>query len=105
MLPSNAMTVVRSLLVVALLLTGCSKKDDPGPSCDQVVTHLLEVTKIAYPGHAGMGEMGDRKTMIEQCEQKHLTADQRRCLVAAKDLDGLAGCYPKPAGSPAAAPK
>lgn len=107
---------MRRLLALAVLgwlvagtVTACSKPaPDPGPSCAQVVDHMLEVTKQQLTGHGDM-ELGNRKTMIAQCEQRTLSADQRRCLVAAKDLTAIAACSPaRPApparSAPAAAP-
>jgi hypothetical protein len=81
------------LVLLAALLVACSKKkaEDAAPSCDQVVDHMLEVTKQMLPGH-GDQPMGDRKAMIAQCEQRNMPAAQRRCLVAAKSFDDLAKC-------------
>jgi hypothetical protein len=94
---------MRSLLVALVLCAGCHKGDpDPGPPCDKIVDHLLEVTKQALPGHENMGALGDKKTMIGQCEARKMSKDTRTCLMAATTLDGLGACYkngPKPAGS------
>src|SRR5690349_1197009 len=64
---------------------------DSGPSCTQVTDHMLEVTKQEIAGH-GDELLGQRRQMIEQCETRKMTADQRRCLVAAKDMAGFAAC-------------
>ncbi len=101
---------MRTLLPAALVfvLIGACKKDDPGPPCDQVVDHMLEVTKQVMVGHDGMNGMGDRKAMIETCEQRHFTKEERTCLFAAKTLDGFAACrkpqLPAPARPQAPAP-
>jgi|SRR5882724_6343755 len=81
---------MRFLLV--LCLVACNK-DDPGPSCTQVVDHVLEVTKQVLPGHETVGMTGDRKASIAQCEARKLPAAARKCLVAAKTLDGFGDCY------------
>ena len=80
---------MRFLLLV--MLVAC--KDDPGPSCTQVVDHVLEVTKQVLPGHETVGMVGDRKASIDQCEARKLPKDARKCLVAAKTLDGFGDCY------------
>jgi len=72
------------------MLVGCSK--DEGPPCSAVVDHMLEVTK-QMAGHEDM-KLGDRKQMIGLCEKKSYTADEKRCLVAAKDLNAIAACRP-----------
>jgi hypothetical protein len=76
--------------LVGILFAAC-KKDDPGPPCAQVVDHILDVSKQGLTGH-GTLELGNRKLMIEHCETRKLSADARRCIVAAKDLAGLAEC-------------
>ncbi len=78
-------------LLLALLLVAC-KKDDPGPPCDKVVDHMLEVTKQVLSGHEGMMGLGDRKAMVQQCTQRNYTKQERQCLMQAKDLDGFADC-------------
>lgn len=97
--------LVRSLLAAALAcaLPACAKaKPAPDPTCDQVVDNLLAVTKQQLTGHGDL-ELGNRKAMLDQCEQRALTAAQRRCLATAKDLSAIQACTPraKPgAGSP-----
>jgi small lipoprotein (TIGR04454 family) len=83
---------MRWLMFVALI--GCGSKDD-GPSCDKVVDNMLVITKSAMPaGHDGM-EMNNRKQMVEQCVKRNMSAAERRCLAAAKDVAGMAACTPK----------
>jgi hypothetical protein len=83
-------------LVLAIALLGCGKPDS-GPACPQVVDHMLEVTKQQLTGHGNL-ELGNRKQMIETCEQRKLTAAQRNCMMAAKTLTALGECT-KPVGS------
>lgn len=88
---------MRSLGVIVLLvasLTACSKTSESGPSCDKVVDNMLAVTKTQLTGHGDM-ELGNRKVMIEQCEARKMPAEQRTCLVTAKDLAAIAACTPK----------
>lgn len=89
-------------LLLAVLLVGCKK--DPGPSCDKITDHMLDLTKQAMPGH-DPSLLGDRKAMIAQCEKRNLTADQRNCLMKATSLGELGACNPKkPAAPPTPAP-
>ena len=87
-----------ALLLVVLLLVAACKSDQAAPSCEKVVDHMLEVTKQQMPAHGGMGDLGDRKAMIEQCNKRNLTAAQRKCLMASKNLTEIANCGP--AGNP-----
>ncbi len=83
---------MRAVLIAALLVA--CQKEDPGPPCDKVVDHMLDVTKQQLPGHEGMTMTGERKAMIRQCEQRKYTAQERKCLLEAKGLDGFAACRP-----------
>jgi len=83
---------MRWILALALI-AGCSKKDE-GPSCDKVVDNMLAITKTAMTGHGDM-ELGNKKQMVEQCVARKMSAEQRTCLVAAKDLNALGACTPK----------
>lgn len=80
-------------ILVALLISGCSKKDD-GPSCDKVVDNMLAVTKTAMTGHGDM-ELGNKKQMVDQCVSRNMPAEQRTCLATAKDLNAMAACTPR----------
>jgi len=84
------------ILAAALAAAGCSNKEAPGPSCAQVTDHLFEVTKKAYPGHGDMA-MGNRKVEIAQCEKRGIPAAERRCIMAAPDMAGVAKCRATPA--------
>jgi hypothetical protein len=93
-------------LVVSMVVAGACKNKDDGPSCAQVVDHMLDVLKQGLTGH-GTIEVSDRQQRIQYCEQHQLSVDARRCLFAAKDLATFGDCYakyaPKP-DSPAPAP-
>jgi len=80
------------MILIALLIAAC-QKDDPGPTCAQVVDHVLDVTKAVLPGHETVGMTSDRTASIQQCETRKLAKDVRKCLVAAKTLDGFGECY------------
>ncbi|MBS1124209.1 MAG: hypothetical protein H6Q90_6437 [Deltaproteobacteria bacterium] len=90
--------------LLAVLAIGCSKPD-PGPSCTLITDHMLEVTKQEILGH-GDELLGQRTQLIASCEQRQWSADQRRCLMAAKDLAGFAACRAGPApDAPAEKPR
>lgn len=86
---------MRFALTALLVLSACSKKAADVPSCEKVVDNMLTVTKTAMPGHGDM-ELGNKKQMVAECEKRGLSDEQKRCIVAAKDLNGLAECTPKP---------
>lgn len=90
------------LLALLVAAAGCSKKEkaDPGPPCDQVVDHMLVVMKQGLTGHDDLA-LGNKKQMVEQCESRKLSAKERRCLLEAKDLAGLASCRDAKAPEPA----
>jgi hypothetical protein len=79
-------------LLLAALLVAC--KEDPGPSCEKISDHMLEVTKQAMPGH-DPSYLGDRKAMIAQCEKRNLTREVRNCLMKATTLPELGACQTK----------
>jgi hypothetical protein len=56
--------------------------------------------KSGLTGHGNV-EMGNKKQMVEQCEARKMSAAQRTCMVAAKDVTTLASCSSAP---PAATP-
>src|SRR4051794_25041218 len=80
---------MRWLFVLALV--ACSKKD-PGPTCDQVVDHMLDVTKQRLPGHDDTSFGSQKKAMVTSCESRNWTADVRTCLVAAQSISDIAKC-------------
>jgi hypothetical protein len=74
-----------------VFVLACSKNEDPGPACDRVVDHMLDVTKQALLGHESM-TADLRKQMIAQCVQRNLSKQVRECMMAAKDSAALAAC-------------
>ena len=84
-------TSVRFLII--LLLAACkSNAADPGPSCDRIVDHMMEITKQQLAGHDAFG--GDmRKQAITSCEQRKLSKEARVCLLAAKNSEDATACY------------
>jgi hypothetical protein len=92
------------LFAIAVLgLAACGskkKKEDAGPSCEQVVDHMLVVMKSGLTGH-GSVELGNKKQMLDQCESRKLSAEQRKCMLAAKDVVTLANCSAPPRPTPA----
>ncbi len=79
-------------VLLAVLIAAC-KHEDPGPPCDKVTDHMLEVTK-QLPGHEGMNMTGpgDRNAMIQQCVQRNYTKQERQCLMQATSIDAFATC-------------
>ena len=89
-------------VVIAALLLACGNKqnEDPGPSCDQVVDHMLALTKQQLPGH-DPEQLGNKKQMVDECVRRNLTAQERKCVLAAKTFVELAQCRKSgPAGVP-----
>ena len=81
----------RLSVLVLLLATACQKKEDPGPPCDRVVDHMLELTKQVLVGHESMTK-SMRAQAIAQCEQRNMSKEMRECILAAKDTQGLSAC-------------
>lgn len=95
-------------LAFVLLLAACSKKapaKDNGPTCAEVTDHVLEVARIAYPGHGDMGASGNRQSQIDACETRKPPATQRRCMMAAKSMEALAQCRRASTSTEGSAPK
>jgi hypothetical protein len=78
-------------VVVLVILVGCGKKDS-GPPCEQVVDHMLEVTKQQLMGHDGANFTQQKKAMVKQCEDRNMTAEVRTCLLAAQTISDIADC-------------
>jgi hypothetical protein len=78
------------LVLAAALLMACKQKD-PGPPCDQVVDHMLELTKQMMPGH-DQDSLGSREQLIKDCKSRKMSAATRRCLLDAKSFNDLATC-------------
>jgi hypothetical protein len=83
----------RLVLLAALLVAAC-KKAESGPSCEQVVDHIMELMKQMMPGH-DQGALGNHKQMVDQCVHNKMPAKMRSCLYAAKSFNELADCRPK----------
>ncbi len=82
---------MRSLLLLVILV-GCGGKKDSGPSCDQVVDHMLEVTKQQMMGHEGANFNSQRKAMVSQCETRNMSTEMRTCLIGAQTIAEIAKC-------------
>jgi hypothetical protein len=78
------------IVLVAALLAACGKGDS-GPPCDQVVDHMLDLTKQMMPGH-DPESLGQRKQMIDDCKSRKMSAATRRCLLDAKSFNDLEAC-------------
>lgn len=91
---ARSLAVVVASLIIGLAGAGCSKKQQAQgevPTCAQITEHVYKVTRIAFPGHGDM-EMGNRKSDIKECEARNVSATERRCIMAAKDMAGVAAC-------------
>jgi hypothetical protein len=80
---------MRWLLVVGIVLAGCSKKQDAGPSCAEITDHVHAVFHKEHPGHANAM---NRANDIQQCAQRKLSAEERRCVLAAQTLEAIGKC-------------
>jgi hypothetical protein len=90
-------------VLILLLAASCQKHEDPGgPPCDQVVDHLLEVTKQSLLGHEALN-VDLKKQMVQQCVDRKYSKQARECLLAAKDTADLAICNRERMGSAAPA--
>lgn len=83
-------------LVIVIVLIACGSKSDPGPTCAQVMDHILEITQQQLVGH-GDEIKSQRAAMIAQCEQRNMPAEMRRCLLDSKTRDAIATCHAKDA--------
>ena len=78
--------------LLLVILVGCGGKKDSGPSCDQVVDHMLEVTKQQLMGHETANLKSQRKAMVSQCENRNMSGEMRTCLVGAQTITEIARC-------------
>jgi len=87
------MTGMRSIvvLIIGVALGACSKKD-PGPSCEQVVDHMLEITKQQLVGHDNVVFASQKKAMVAQCESRNMAAEMRTCLLGTQTISDIAKC-------------
>ena len=75
-----------------VILVGCGGKKDSGPTCDQVVDHMLEVTKQQMMGHEGANFNSQRKAMVTQCETRNMSTEMRTCLMGTQTISDIAKC-------------
>jgi len=78
-------------IAVLVILVGCSKKES-GPTCEQVVDHMLTVTKTQLMGHEGANFTQQKKAMVAQCEQRNYNAEMRTCLLTTETISDIAKC-------------
>jgi hypothetical protein len=72
-----------SLGFICLAAVGCGDKK---PTCENAVEHTIEIMPANLKDR-----LGDKQTLIEKCE-KETTAEERKCVLAAKDMAGLMQC-------------
>lgn len=87
-------TIFLGAALAALAALGCGRDQQPAekaPTCEELTDHVHEIARARYPGHGAM-VMGDRKADIARCEERNVSAKERRCIMAAKDMEGLAKC-------------
>ena len=77
-------TLMMLVLTVAAF-AGCKKKQDPGPSCRQIVSYMMRFRELGT---------FDERGAIEDCRKQKWTAAQRKCMYAAKDLGEIGACVP-----------
>jgi hypothetical protein len=91
-------------VVLLLILAACSKKAaEKVPTCAEVTDNMLKIVQSQYPGHGDMGGAGNRESAIQQCESRNMPANEKRCIVNAKNVEDLGACrrasMPKETGS------
>jgi hypothetical protein len=82
---------VRAAVLVFLLACGGKSAENAGPTCAQVMDHILELTKNQLVGH-GDEVKSERAAMVKQCEDRNMPAEARKCLFEAKTLDDISKC-------------
>jgi hypothetical protein len=95
--------MIRVLAIAMLFACGSKKSEDPGPSCGQVMDHILEVTQRQLVGH-GDELKSQRAAMVQQCEARKMPAEMRKCLLDSKSMDDIAKCKPPESDSGSNAP-
>jgi len=86
---------MRSILFVVGLgisLSACGSKSDPGPSCEAVVDHMLDITKQQLVGHDNVVFASQKKAMVAQCKTRNMPAETRKCLIGAETISDIAKC-------------
>lgn len=79
-------TLFLSFALATTILTGAACGGSDGPSCDKVADHFNDIAPDALKGN--------KKAIVERCEKK-MTADDRKCAVAAKNMNDLQACAAK----------
>ncbi|HUJ63714.1 MAG TPA: hypothetical protein VLX92_34680 [Kofleriaceae bacterium] len=83
---------MRWIAVAALVVCACGKSSsESGPTCEQVVDHMLDVMKAGRPGAAPIAQ---RDAAVAGCKQQSFPIEQRRCILAAHDVLALSKCRP-----------
>ncbi len=82
-------TLFLSFALATTILTGAACGGSDGPSCDKVADHFNDIAPDALKGN--------QKAMVNKCKQK-MTADDRKCAMAAKDMKDLQACAMKSKG-------
>lgn len=73
------------LVLFAVVLGGCGKKKESGPSCRQIVTYMMRIREFGT---------FDERGAIEECRRQKWSAAQRTCLYKAKSIDEMGQCVP-----------
>lgn len=75
-----------------VFLVGCQKSapQAPAPNCTEIMKHLSTVMSQGMKGHEGLFGAGAKD--IAECEGRHLTDAQKRCLFATKTMADIAAC-------------
>lgn len=81
----SIITTLALTFTLGLFGAGCGS-DSSGASCEKVTDHFLSVAPPELKG-----QLGDKKAMIEQCEQK-MSPEERKCALAAKDMESIMKC-------------
>jgi len=74
--------------VFAGLVTGCSKKE--GSDCERVVDHTISIMPAELSSKLAEG----KADAIARCE-KEMSAEAKKCALAAKSLEDLMRCPKK----------
>jgi len=82
-------TLFLSFALASTILTGAACGGSDGPSCDKVADHFNDIAPDTLKGN--------KKAIVEQCKKK-MTADDRKCAVAAKDMNDMQACAAKSKG-------
>ena len=79
----------------AMALVACESKTD----CEKAVDHIIEISgkdpAMSRAEREAMSEPGNRKSMLEQCNQSFRPAGGVGCVLAAKTLADVDTCRQK----------